>query len=242
VRRQVLSGINGFYRDSAFQRALNVVDEEKNPDIRAAAITALGGYSKPEVREKLLAFLKAESYRNVLADAAITAIRSQGDSAYIQPLHAVLKEHEDRFETGGFARGLDTLAALARDEDNKDAVRTFLLDYVNSSRRRVQLAAINGLGTLGDTKAIGVLEKFTTLPEKSPERSAAEKAIAALRDSKRPSAELGAIRTEVLGLQKENRELRKELDDVKKRIESLAPKPLTTKTNKTARPPRPTKR
>jgi HEAT repeat protein len=238
----VLSAINGFYREPAYERALAVAEEEKNPDIRAAAVTALGAYPKPEVREKLLAFLKSDSYRNILADAAVRGIRAQGDPGYIAPLRDVLKERENKFETGGFARGLETLALLARDEDNKDPVRNLLLEHINSSKQRVQLAAINGLGTLGDTRAIGVLEKFNSLPENTPERTAAEKAITALRDAKKPAAELGTIRTEVLALQKENRELRKELDDLKKRLESLTPSVSTNKPNKSSKSLKSTKR
>src|SRR4030095_4633807 len=79
VRRQVLSAINGFYREPAYERALAVAEEEKNPDIRAAAVTALGAYPKPEVREKLLAFLKSDSYRNILADAPVRGTRAMCD-------------------------------------------------------------------------------------------------------------------------------------------------------------------
>ena len=64
---------------------------------------------------------------------------------------------------------------------------------------------------------------------------AAEKAIAILRDTKKPSVELGTVRNEVLALQKENRELRKEFDELKKKLEAT-PASLTTKTNKNLKP------
>jgi len=82
---------------------------------------------------------------------------------------------------------------------------------------------------LEDPKAIPALNTFTTALKDSPERSAAERAVAALRAAKKPADDLRDLRNEVLDLQKANRDLRKELDDLKKRTEALAPKPGPTK-------------
>ncbi|HKQ39106.1 MAG TPA: M1 family aminopeptidase, partial [Verrucomicrobiae bacterium] len=242
VRRQVLSGINGFYRDTSYQAALKTIPDEKNPEIKTLAISSLAGYAKPEVKSTFLKFLNSESYKNAFADAAIQGIRAQDDPELLEPLLKTLKDREPQFTSTGLARGLDTVAFLARNEKDKDPYREFIVQHVNSKRQRVQLAAINALGTLGDPKSVAVLEKFTGSVKESPERAAAEKAIAAVRDQKKAGVELGTLRTEVMNLQKDNRELRKELDDVKKKLEALAPKPTngdqktestSTKTKKT---------
>jgi aminopeptidase N len=221
VRRQVSSDIASFYRERSYEHAASVVANEKNPDIRAQALTALGAYHKPATAEVLKRYLSSDSYRNVLADAAINGVRSQGDPAYIQPLLAVLREREAQFTSGGFARGIETLAFLARHEDSKDQVREFLINLVNHKKQRVQIAVLTGLGTLNDAKAIAVLEKFASDPVETPERNAAQRALVALRENRPPAVELSSLRTEVLNLQKENRDLRKDLDDLKKRIEAV---------------------
>ncbi len=236
ARRQVVADLAGFYRETSYAAAQKILSEEKNPEIQATLITAMGAYHKPEVRAKLLAHLNSDSYRNVLAEAAIGAIRAQDDASYLEPLRDTVQKKESEFTTSGLGRALDTLAWLARNEEKKDAVREFLAGYVNSKKRRVQLAALTALGTLGDAKAIAVLETFTTAPKESQERTAAEKSIAALRDAKKPSAEMGSLRSEVLTLQKDNRDLRKEFDDLKKKVEASAPKPEAGKTNKIAAP------
>ena len=223
VRRQVVQDIAGYYREAAYETALKIAADEKNPDIKAIALTSLGAYAKPAVKEQLLKSLNSTSYRNSLADAAINGIRAQDDASYIAPLMEALREKESAFTSGGFARGLDTLAFLARNESKKDAVREFLLSHVNSSKRRVQTSAIAALGTLGDGKAIAALEKFSTAPRESSERAAADKALAVLRDAKKPSADLGAIRGEVMTLQRENRDLRREFDELKKKLDVLTP-------------------
>jgi aminopeptidase N len=242
VRRAVLSDIASFYRDASYAELLRASREEKNPEIKALAIAALGAYQKPEVKDLLLQNINSESYRSVLASAAVNGIRAQDDASYVAPLLEVLRNKGTNFTTGGFARGLDTLAWLARNEENKNGVREFLVGFVNSPKRRVQLAAIAALGTLGDAKAIAVLEKFTNAPKESPERTAAEKSLVSLRDTKKPSAELGNLRSELLSLQRENRDLRKELDDVKKKLDALGSKPAAApekeSKSKTAKPPK----
>ena len=239
VRNQVASDIGGFYRESAYEFARQTLQQEKNPDIVANAIRSLAGYAKPEVHDALLKYFKSQSYRNELADAAIGAAREQDDPAYIAPLIDTLTKREAEFTTHGFAQGLSALAYLARNEENKTQVREFLSRYVNSRKKTVQFASLNALGTLGDPKAIPVLEKFTTASKESRERTAAEKAVADLRAARKPVDDFKNLRQEVLDLQKGNRDLRKELDDLKKKVDSqeaklanpqpASPKPATPK-------------
>jgi aminopeptidase N len=246
VRRQVANDIAGFYRPEAFTNAVRVLAEEKNFEIRAANLSRLAGWSRPEVKEQILAGLKAETFHNVVEEAAITAARGQDDPVYIGPIMEMLKEKEkERDATSTLTtRALDAMAWLARNEEKKDAVRECLLAQVNSPRQRVRVAALNGLGTLRDYRATPVLEKFASGSKTSPERSAAERSLTALRETAKPSAELGNLRSEVLTLQRENRELRKEMDDLKKKFEALSPKATADskdKTSKESEEPKPTK-
>jgi aminopeptidase N len=236
VRREVVQAIGGFYRESSYAAAKQVLKEEKNPDIQTEALRSLGSYSKPEVRDEILTALGSSSYRNSLADAAINAIRAQADPSYIPTLLTVLQNKEASFTSAGYARALETLARISRNENNKDAVRELLLKHMNSPKQRVQLAAIGALGTLEDTKAIGPLEKLMAAPKESPLRAAAEKAHNALLDTRKPAAEAASLRNEVLTLQRENRDLRKDLDDLKKKIDALNPKPVEAKPSRTAPP------
>jgi len=232
VRREVAAGLLGFYREAAYDAARKILADEKNPDIQITAIAALAPYPKPETKETLLRYLKSESYRNSLADAAVTAARGQDDATYVAPLLAVLKEREPNFTTPGFGRALSALAWLSRNEEKKDAAREFLLGHLNSPRQQVKIAAINALGTLGDTKAIAALEVIAAGPKGNTDRASAERAVTLLRDTRKPAAEVSTLRTEVTTLQKDNRELRREMDDLKKKLDALLPKPAATKATK----------
>jgi aminopeptidase N len=220
VRREVVLNIGGFYHDQTYEALLKVLDSEKNPDIVASGLRGLGGYAKPAVHDTLLRFLGTPSYHNELADAAISAMRSQDDPVYIPPLMEALSTRQAEFTTRGFAQGLSALAYLSRNEEKKDTVREFLIGHVNDKRQTVQVATINGLGGLGDPKAIAVLEKFATGPKESRERRAAERAITDLRAARKPIDDFKNLRQEVLDLEKVNRDLRKELDELKKKVEA----------------------
>ncbi len=104
---------------------------------------------------------------------------------------------------------------LTRNEDDKDAVRKFLTGQVNSKKKSVQLAAINGLGTLGDPKAIGVLETFASASKDESASATATRAIATIRAGRKPADDFKGLRQEVLDLQKTTRDLRKQLDGLK---------------------------
>jgi aminopeptidase N len=238
VRRQVVSDLASCYREQTYTHLLQLLDQEKNPDIQAVIITALGAYSKPGLDETFLRYLRSCSYRNGLAEAALSALRAQDHSPSVAPVLDVLQTRADEFTTIGFCQGLDTLAWLARHEPNKSPVREFLLLHLEHPKDRVKLAAIAALGVLGDAKAIAPLDTFTALPKDSSERAAAEKAVAALRDTLKPGAELGSLRNEVLTLQQENRDLRKDLQDLKKKYEAL---PSAVATNLPPPPPPPRK-
>ncbi len=226
ARNAVVNDIGGFYSAATVKALLAILKTEKNPGIQVTAIHNLGPFSTPEVKTVLLHYLHTESYRNRLADAAIAAMRTQDDPAYLAPLREVLSQHEDRFLSREFANALDTLAYLARKEEKKESVREFIAGHLTSSKDRVKQGAITALGTLEDPKAIGLLDTFANSTKDTPEQKAAEQAVAILRGAKKPSDDLKDLRKEVLDMQSDNRRLSKELEDLKKRFDAT---PATNK-------------
>ncbi len=220
VRNAVVAALGGFYHEDAFAALKRVLATEKNPGIQATALRALGPYAKPEVRDVLVKFLNTPSYRDRLAEAAIAGMKAQDDPAFAAPLLAALQSREATLMSTVFSAGLDALASLARNEAKKDSIRDFLTARVNSPKERVRLAAIAALGTLEDPRAIAALETFTALAADRPEKAAADKALVQLRTARKPGEDLKGLRTEVLDLQKSNRELKKDLETLKKKIEA----------------------
>ncbi|MCX7826401.1 MAG: M1 family metallopeptidase [Verrucomicrobiae bacterium] len=234
ARDAVVKNIGNFYHPSACDALRRIATTDKNPAIQATAIRALGAYAKPELRDLLIGFLNSTSYRDRLAEAAIAAIRTRGESACISPLRECLARRENEFKTPTLVAGLDALAFLARHEQKKDDVREFIARYLNHPRQRVKLGAIAALGTLEDPKAIAALDTFTTMPKDGLERQAADKALAAINAARKPDEHLRDLHGEVTRLQDSQRELRKELEALKKKFDALAPKPTPAKGSKPA--------
>ena len=220
VRQEVVSALGKFYRDVSYKAARKVLDQEKNPEIVAEAISTLGIFAKPEVSEDLLRFLREDSYRSTLAVAAIQAMRHQDNPDFLDPIMETLREKEASFPAFGLSRALSALGYLARNNDDNADVREFLASHTGRSKRNVRLAAIRAFGTLGDTRAIPVLETFLSAGKENPERRAAEGAINATRSAKKSTDEFKDLRNEVLELKKDNRDLHKEIDDLKKKFDA----------------------
>jgi len=220
VRNAIVAALGGFYHEDAFAALKQSLATEKNPGIQATALRALGPYAKPEARDLLVKFLNTPSYRDRLAEAAMAGMKAQDDPAFVAPLLAALQAHEATLMSTVFSAGLDALATLARNEAKKDSLRDFLTARVNSSKERVRLAAITALGTLEDPRAIAALETFTGLAADRPEKTAADKALVLLRTARKPGEDLKGLRTEVLDLQKSNREMKKDLEMLKKKLEA----------------------
>jgi len=237
VRQQVIRDLGRFYRSETLTLLRRTLRKEKNPAILETAIRNLGLYQHKSTRRLLLKYLKSISFRNELASAAIEAIRTLDEPFFIEPLQNVLEEREMNFRSWSFTRGLDTLAYIARNDDDKTKVREFLAGYVNHPKDRIQAGAIRALGTLGDPKAIPVVETFTNdKPDDNIER-AAERALKELRQKKQlVPDEIVRLRETVEEFRKETDKLKDELDDIKKRLDAKDKAVENKDNNKTTKP------
>lgn len=221
VRLEVVGDVGGFYRPESLKLAKRVLRKEKNPEIIARAIGILGQYHDKGTRKLLLKYLGTESFRNSIASAAIEAIRKLDDPFFIEPLRMALAEDERDFTSGGFARALDNLAHISRNEEDRTKVRKFLTGYVNHPKSSIQSGAIRALGTLGDPKAISVVETFSGNDPSDRTQRTASDALKTLREQK-PLVpdEVVRLRETVDKLTKETEKLRDDLEDIKTRLDA----------------------
>lgn len=223
VRLQVVRDLGRFYRPEVPALMQKVLTEEENPEILAAAIDSMGRYHGPPTEQLLRRYLRSTSYRNELASAAIGAVRALDDASFIDELMAALRAGKDRFTSRGFATGLDTLAHIARDEEDRTTVREFLAGYVNDPKRAIQSGAIGALGTLGDPKAISVVETFAGRETRDGLQRRAERALEQLRRRQElVPEEVVALREAVAELKQETDKLKQDLEDLKKQTDAKA--------------------
>ncbi|MBN1359170.1 MAG: HEAT repeat domain-containing protein [Sedimentisphaerales bacterium] len=223
VRVQVVRDIGRFYRPEVPALMEQVLASEKNPEIVAAAIDSLGRYHGPQTQEYVRTYLQSTSYRNELASAAIGAIRALDDASFVDELMVALRAGKDRFPSRSFATGLETLAYIARDEEDRTTVREFLASYVNDPKRAIQSGAIGALGTLGDPKAIPIVETFASREARDPLQRTAQRALTELRQRQDVvPEEIVALRETVAELKKETDKLKQDLEDLKKQTDAKA--------------------
>lgn len=220
ARDSVIGNIGKFYNSKSKEALLHSLVSEKNPIIVAAALAGLAPYHEPNVEQIFLKYLVSESYHNRLADAAIAAMRAQDDPKYIAEIRNALKAHEKAFTTVGFASGLEALGYLSRNEKEKDGQREFLAGFLNDKRENIQIGAIRALGSLEDRKAASLLQTFANSLKDSRQQQEAEWALNNIRYNNKPHDNLKILHDEVSDLQKSNRELKKDLEDLRKLVEA----------------------
>ncbi len=223
VRLAMVELIGDFYRDESFAISQDVIANEKNPAIVAAALLNIGRYHGPQTREIVSEYLRSTSYENELAAAAVRAIRRLEDPFFIDDLMAMLAA-ADEPTSRHVIWGLPTLARIARNEDDRTEVREFLAGYVNHPYRYVAGGAISALGTLGDPKAIPLIETFRGSEPRDWLERRAERALETLRE-KKPFVpeEIVELRKLVDELKQETTKLKEELETMKKHADAKVP-------------------
>lgn len=220
VRNSVVKALGGFYDSPARKALLGVLKSEKNPGIQATALSGLTAYQTSEVKEVLTRFLNVPSYRDRLSSAALGAIKGQDDLAMSDAALEFLERRSKELPSNVLGACLETIGSLQRQALKKDSARELLLSYLKHPRELVRVAAINGLGHLEDPKAVAVLETYKGINENKPEKGAAEKALERIRNIQKPNEELKGLRTELSTLREAGRELKKEVETLRKKFEA----------------------
>ena len=229
VRVQVVRDIAGFYRPQCHELMMKVLEKEKNPEIIAVAVENLGRYHTPETHSTVLRYLKSESYRNCLARAAVDAIHMLDEPNFIEPLKELASKGHRGWPVWEYRGALNTLAHIARNEEDKTAVREYLAGYVNHPSRSVQAGAIAALGTLGDPKAIPIIRTFVGSEPSDDVEQTAKIALTELQEQKKlVPQEIIELRGIVDDLKKENQKLSDELKEIKDRLDAKKDEKDTT--------------
>jgi len=223
VRVAVLRAVDGFYRDSVGDIAVEVLSREKQADVRLAAIRMLANPGAKDGSSRLVAWMGTNSFRDEIPRAAFESLRRREDPSVVPALLEFLRARGSQWTTGVQSEGLATLAWLSRHQEDRSAVRVYLESRVNDLRPGVRRAALQALGELGDPQATSVLQTFAQASKQTPEQAAAASALAKVREARRSAPELGELRKEVTDLQKENRDIKREFDALKKKLDALAP-------------------
>ncbi len=226
VRLAVVEAIGEGYSREAEQSLRQVVEQERNPAINAAAIRALGKYRSNSAQATVRRQLNSQSFRNELAVAAIEALGKQQDPAASEAVIQTLNTRKAEFTSRGLSTGLKQLAQIGKHLEQTNArgsVEKFLRGYLEHPKRYVRIAAIEALGTLGDARSLAVLEPLSDHDSSDPVAEAATKSLDKLGErAPLVPEEVTALRELVGEIREESEKLRKEVDALKSQAEAAS--------------------
>ncbi|RME90329.1 MAG: hypothetical protein D6766_13460, partial [Verrucomicrobia bacterium] len=119
VLNEVLQALGGFHDPKAYAALRQRLDGCENPILRATIFEGLAGCPDEDIDALLIGALEKPSFDNVVARAAIGAMRARENPAFVEPLRRYLETHPDRFRAADYGRALVDLAHLARTLEDK---------------------------------------------------------------------------------------------------------------------------
>lgn len=217
VRENVVKSLTGYINDEAFAEMKYISKSEKNPQILAHAIKALPKFGNPGINKILAKKLRTHSYRQTIEKATLNAIRKRDDAKLASAVRKYVSENHGSIESGTLNDALTTLTFLNRNQNIsvKTSTRLFVQEFLTHKKEAIVAGAIRALGALGDSKAIAVLESFSTNDPDSSTAKAAKDSISKLRSRTEQNPQLDLLRKQVQSYEAEVDSLTKEIEKLK---------------------------
>lgn len=224
VRMAVVEALAALPHPDAQTALAQALPGERNPEIRAAIVRSWGARAAdPQSVAALHEMVNSQSFGNVVAVAAIAALRAADEGQAVPWILNRLTTAPLDFRTRDYAAALDSLAFLARKQGDREPVRRFLIGCLSHPKEDLRVAAAKALGTLRDPKSIAILEPLL-MGERNfgndPLREAANKSLQALQMELTGPVELKNLWDQIQRVQKKTEEMNKEIDRLKKKAES----------------------
>lgn len=223
VRESVIKALSGFLGNEAFAVIKQVAQSETNPQIAAIAINALPKFGNPGVRKILVSRLRDDSYRQTVERAVLSASRKFDSTSLAPAIRKYIEDKGDKIESNTLGDALNALAFLNRASDApvKISTRLFIQEFLTHKKESVISGAIRALGTLGDSRAIAILESFSTVDKDEGPAKAAREAISKIQKNATESPQLELLRKQVQSYEAEVESLNKQVDQLKSQWEEF---------------------
>jgi aminopeptidase N len=224
VRQEWIKALGSQFTPQAAARLTRLSNEEKNPEVLAAIVTALAPHPGASPAD----FITRDSYRQIVTLAAIQSLRSRDEQSAAPAVLARLQAIRDTApnipapRAQGYAEALDSLAFLSRKQPDPSDTLAFLTAHLGDPREGRRAAAAKALGTLGDPRARAALTALTSVrkPFNDPVRASAEAALARLSSLQSGAPELQEL---VQRLQEQQKKLEELNDKIQKLEKKAAP-------------------
>jgi aminopeptidase N len=194
------------------------LEQEKNPQILATIIQSWSGQSADSQQvAKLIALVDSTSWQDMVAAAAIQALRSRDETSALPQILKKLAASRNTMTSRAYSVALDDAAFLARNQPEPKDLFMLLAADLQSPREGLRVAAAKALGTLGQPVGVQYLKPLTAgkKPFKDPVKEAAEASLTKIQSKEVGSPALEKVWAELQSLKEKNTSLEKELKKLK---------------------------
>lgn len=217
VRLAAAKALKTVDTDTCRAALLERVQQDESPYVVAASIDSLAAQQATAARDTIKAAITRPSVNEVIRNAALRATaRLAGDGAVDALLpHATM-------DAPRMARGtaIDALARAGEWTEDKTRARKALVGLLDAVNPGVRKAAIGGLRTLGDTRAVPLLEAFADATAQKDEAEAARDAVSALRKRETAPEAVGQLQERLDKLEKALESMKEEKKKVDERLDA----------------------
>lgn len=214
VRMAAVEGVAALYHPDSQSALVALAGPERNPMILAKIVSSFAAWPQQDV----LPFLKVASYQEMVAVAAIGALRGQNRTEAVPALREWLSQPGRRLQQKELGQALEAVAFLSR--DTKDpGVQPFLAGYLTDNREIVRTAAARSLGLLGDPRSLPVLRGLASV-KRNPSANAAAEAMTKIEAALTAPVQTQEAWKKVQDLTQKTEELEKKLEKLESRAKA----------------------
>jgi aminopeptidase N len=216
ARHRIAEELAKCYHEKAHKRLLEIIDQEKNPAIVAAALGGLANYQGKESSAAVRAALKSDCWSDDPVGAALAIVPEMNDPSLAKDVMRTIEQREQELTSAAVATGMTSLAKISPRGRRQQAAFDFLVGYLNHPRQVLRGAAISALGELKDPAARARLEPIAADERDKHLARLAQGALERLDDQTRlVPEEVRDLRREVRELRERQEKLQKSLDELK---------------------------
>ena len=169
VRLAAVEGVAALYHPESHAALTALAGTEHNPRILARVVSSFAAWPQLD----LLPYLKVPSYHEMVAVAAVQALRGQDRTEAAPAVRDWLAGAGRRVPQGPLGQALESLAFLSREADDP-GIQGFLAAYLTDTRETVRRAAARALGLLGDPRSLPALKGLASVKWDAAAAAAAE--------------------------------------------------------------------
>ena len=223
VRRAVYEALGQFREDDeAFEILAKAWREETMYYAAGTAALAMGNSRHPRAFDTIVKGLDRPAHGNIITRNGLSALAELRDAKAIALVKKYTRAGEPEWIRQAACNALGKLGDYL--EDKRDDIRDILVLHLRDTNYRTKIGAIQGLGTMGDPKAIPELQKVQEQEPIGTFRRLARRTVKQIQEKVAERAKKVEQQAELDKLKDENKDLKARVAKLEGQVEKVLKK------------------